>query len=390
MLKITNKTKKVFLMVLFACTAIFICLAAFEGMVNTFLLIFIIPPVSIMSEGLINSYSNQKVYKRYKCFLVFADTDEAETLIEVFRNEDPKNFYITIPNKFIKYLEGQAEFLEEILTFLDRNEVKEVFISHHKINRDPFFNLLDELRKRKIRIKVSSQSFEVLNKNVGKPFNGSGRVISLNNNYTMASHISKRVTDFILSAIGLIMLSPLFLIIAVLIKTTSRGPVIFKQIRVGKNGKPFPFYKFRSMYQLNGEDAERKEMMIRFIKENKSQSSDTKVINTSRVTWIGRILRRTSLDELPQLFNVLAGDMSLVGPRPCIPYEFENYQDWHKKRVYVLPGCTGLWQVSGRSMVSFDDSILLDLCYVYTMNLFMDIKIILKTLPVMFFSKGGK
>lgn len=390
MLKITNKTKKVFLMVLFACTAIFICLAAFEGMVNTFLLIFIIPPVSIMSEGLINSYSNQKVYKRYKCFLVFANTDEAETLIEVFRNEDPKNFYITIPNKFIKYLEGQAEFLEEILTFLDRNEVKEVFISHHKINRDPFFNLLDELRKRKIKIKVSSQSFEVLNKNVGKPFNGSGRVISLNNNYTMASHISKRVTDFILSAIGLIMLSPLFLIIAVLIKTTSRGPVIFKQIRVGKNGKPFPFYKFRSMYQLNGEDAERKEMMIRFIKENKSQSSDTKVINTSRVTWIGRILRRTSLDELPQLFNVLAGDMSLVGPRPCIPYEFENYQEWHKKRVYVLPGCTGLWQVSGRSMVSFDDSILLDLCYVYTMNLFMDIKIILKTLPVMFFSKGGK
>lgn len=390
MLKITNKTKKVFLMVLFACTAIFICLATFEGMVNTFLLIFIIPPVSIMSEGLINSYSNQKVYKRYKCFLVFANTDEAETLIEVFRNEDPKNFYITIPNKFIKYLEGQAEFLEEILTFLDRNEVKEVFISHHKINRDPFFNLLDELRKRKIKIKVSSQSFEVLNKNVGKPFNGSGRVISLNNNYTMASHISKRVTDFILSAIGLIMLSPLFLIIAVLIKTTSRGPVIFKQIRVGKNGKPFPFYKFRSMYQLNGEDAERKEMMIRFIKENKSQSSDTKVINTSRVTWIGRILRRTSLDELPQLFNVLAGDMSLVGPRPCIPYEFENYQEWHKKRVYVLPGCTGLWQVSGRSMVSFDDSILLDLCYVYTMNLFMDIKIILKTLPVMFFSKGGK
>jgi undecaprenyl-phosphate galactose phosphotransferase len=390
MLKITNKTKKVFLMVLFACTAIFILCLALEGMLNTFLIIFIIPLVSIMSEGLVNGYSNQKVYKRYRSFLVFADTDEAETLIEVFRNEDPKNFYITVPNKFIKYLEGQIEYLEEILSFLDRNEIREVFISHQNISRDPFFNLLDELRKRKIKIKVSSKSFEVLNKNVGKPFNGSGRVVSLNNNYTTLSHVSKRITDFILSGIGIIVLSPVLLLIAILIKTTSRGPVIFKQIRIGKNGKPFPFYKFRSMYQLNGEDDERKEMMIKFIKENRNQSSDTKVINTSRVTWIGRILRRTSLDELPQLFNVLTGDMSLVGPRPCIPYEFDNYQEWHKKRVYVLPGCTGLWQVSGRSMVSFDDSILLDLCYVYTMNLFMDIKIILKTLPVMFFSKGGK
>ena len=390
MLKITNKTKKVFLMVLFACTVIYILTVTLEGIINIYLLLLVIPPVAVMSEGLINGFTNQKVYKRYKCFLVFAEPEEADALIEVFKNEDPKNYYISVPNKFINYLEGNREHLEEILNFFDRNEVREVFISHHNICRDTFFDLLDELRKRKIKTQVYSQSFEVLNKNVGRSFNGSGKVVSLDNNFTRFSHACKRIVDFILAGIGIIILSPAFLIIAVLIKTTSRGPVIFKQIRVGKNGKLFPFYKFRSMYQLNGEDDERKAMMIKFIKENKNQAKDTKVINTARVTWIGKILRRTSLDELPQLFNVLTGDMSLVGPRPCIPYEFDNYQEWHKKRVYVLPGCTGLWQVSGRSMVSFDDSILLDLCYVYTMNLFMDIRIILKTLPVMFFSKGGK
>jgi lipopolysaccharide/colanic/teichoic acid biosynthesis glycosyltransferase len=144
------------------------------------------------------------------------------------------------------------------------------------------------------------------------------------------------------------------------------------------------------MFVNGGEDEERKKMMIDFMKEGKTQDSSTKVINAKRVTRVGRIIRKTSLDELPQLFNVLKGDMSLVGPRPCLPYEYENYANWQKRRVGVLPGCTGVWQVTGRSSVSFKDSIVLDLYYINNMSPWLDVQILIKTIPVMFFARGGK
>ncbi|MDP4115758.1 MAG: sugar transferase [Bacteroidota bacterium] len=387
MTKITNKTKKVFLILLFACTGLLIALTYLN---DSYLFLLIIPPMTVMYEGLVNDYTKQRVKKKLNWSLIYADSEEFDKLTNSFKVKNSKYFYITIPHKYMDILEGNCESLNEFLNYLDKNRIKEIIISHDKIDYNTFFNLLEELRKRKIKVKVSSASFNVLNKTVGKPFSAGKKIVSLDNNYNVMSHITKRVVDFILACIGVIILSPLFLVVGIIIKATSSGPIIFKQTRIGKNGKPFSFYKFRSMYKLEGEDSERKEMMIKFIKESKNQSADTKVINLARVTWIGKILRRTSLDELPQLFNVIKGDMSLVGPRPCIPYEFENYEIWHKRRTDVLPGCTGLWQVSGRSLVSFDESILLDLCYVYTMNLFMDIRIILKTLPVMFFSKGGK
>jgi undecaprenyl-phosphate galactose phosphotransferase len=141
------------------------------------------------------------------------------------------------------------------------------------------------------------------------------------------------------------------------------------------------------MYVSNGEDEERKKQMLEFMK---TQQENTKVINDSRLTKIGKIIRKTSLDELPQLFNVILGDMSLVGPRPCLPYEYKHYHNWQKRRVSVLPGCTGVWQVSGRSSVSFKDSIVLDLYYVNNMSPWLDLKLILKTLPVMILARGGK
>ena len=116
----------------------------------------------------------------------------------------------------------------------------------------------------------------------------------------------------------------------------------------------------------------------------------TKIISNSRVTKIGHLLRRTSLDELPQLFNVLKGDMSVVGPRPCLPYEYDNYDNWQKRRLNVMPGCTGVWQVTGRSSVSFKDSVVLDLYYINTMSVWLDIQLTIKTIPVMLFSRGGK
>ena len=178
--------------------------------------------------------------------------------------------------------------------------------------------------------------------------------------------------------------------IAILVKTTSKGPIFFKQKRIGLLGKEFDFYKFRSMHVLSGEDEERKKMMIDFMKNKKPESIDTKVINDSRITWIGNIIRKTSLDELPQFFNVLKGDMSLVGPRPCLPYEFENYDEWQRRRVSVIPGCTGVWQVWGRSSVSFKDSVVLDLYYINNMSPWFDLQLILQTIPTILFLRGAK
>jgi lipopolysaccharide/colanic/teichoic acid biosynthesis glycosyltransferase len=179
--------------------------------------------------------------------------------------------------------------------------------------------------------------------------------------------------------------------------------VFFKQVRIGKDGKPFNFYKFRTMY-VNNDDSIHREFTKKLIAESKNGHGELsktlinesgelqqvkKIVNDPRITPIGRFLRKTSLDELPQLFNVLKGDMSLVGPRPCLPYEWEEYEAWHKRRLSVTPGCTGLWQVSGRSAVGFNDMVILDLYYIENMSPLMDLKIIFKTFPVMLLAKGG-
>src|SRR5690606_9598935 len=185
-------------------------------------------------------------------------------------------------------------------------------------------------------------------------------------------------------------LSPLCLIVSVLIKRTSPGPVFFKQMRIGKDGRLFEFYKFSSMYEFAGEDEDRALLMKQFLKKNKLESGEAKVVNLSRVTKIGRILRKTSIDELPQLYNVLKGDMSLVGARPDVPYVYDMYEEWHKRRVKCVPGCTGVWQVTGRSDVTFNEMTILDIYYLYNISLLLDLKMILLTIPVMLFARGGK
>jgi lipopolysaccharide/colanic/teichoic acid biosynthesis glycosyltransferase len=200
----------------------------------------------------------------------------------------------------------------------------------------------------------------------------------------------KEPLDKVFAFFGIIILSPFFIIIALSIKITSSGPVFFKQYRVGREGKLFEFYKFRTMEVYDEEDYLRKDQMINFMKEQKSGGKNNKVINSSRVTRVGKVLRKTALDELPQLFNVIKGDMSLVGPRPCVPYEYENYEKWHKKRLMVLPGCTGLWQVLGRGKVSFTESMVMDIYYLNNVSFLLDIRIMVKTIPVMILGSGGK
>ena len=202
----------------------------------------------------------------------------------------------------------------------------------------------------------------------------------------MLYHVIKRGIDIVGSLSGLILFSPLFLIIPVLIKCTSRGPVLFKQRRIGRYGREFNFLKFRTMYINN--DSAIHEQYIRELIEQKNQAAAEpgaakpvfKIVNDPRITPIGPFLRKSSLDELPQFINVLRGEMSLVGPRPPIPYEVAAYRFWHRRRVIeVKPGITGLWQIYGRSSTTFDEMVRLDLRYVREQSLLLDLKIILKT-----------
>ncbi len=195
----------------------------------------------------------------------------------------------------------------------------------------------------------------------------------------------KRGMDILGSAGLLILLSPILAVIAAIIKLTSEGPVLFKQERLGRSGARFYCLKFRTMY-VNNDPKIHQEFVQKYIEGNASQKSQAaapavyKITSDPRVTLIGRLLRKSSLDEVPQFWNVLQGTMSLVGPRPPVPYEFEMYDVWHRRRVLeVKPGVTGLWQVSGRSRLTFDDMVRLDLQYCRTWSLWLDIKILLAT-----------
>jgi exopolysaccharide biosynthesis polyprenyl glycosylphosphotransferase len=210
------------------------------------------------------------------------------------------------------------------------------------------------------------------------------------------SHFFKRIMDLIGALVGLILFSPLMAITALAIKVTSAGPVIFKQDRIGRRGKRFSFYKFRSMY-TNNDDRVHREYLANLIQGNhekvengQGDQSFFKIKNDSRITSVGKIIRKLSIDELPQFFNVLKGEMSLVGPRPPIPYEVEKYKSWHLRRILeIKPGITGLWQVDGRSRTSFDEMVRLDLRYVKDWSFWLDVKIILKTARAVLETKGA-
>lgn len=193
----------------------------------------------------------------------------------------------------------------------------------------------------------------------------------------------KRIVDIICSIFGLILLSPIFLIIGIFIKLEDpAGTIFFNQIRIGKNEKKFKMYKFRSMYA----DAEKDlDVLMEF---NEIEGAMFKMKNDPRVTKVGKFIRKTSLDEFPQLLNVLKGDMSIVGPRPPLEKEVEKYSKKDKRRLSVTPGCTGLWQISGRNELNFNEMVELDLRYIREQSMLMDIKIIFLTVIVLIKSKA--
>lgn len=193
----------------------------------------------------------------------------------------------------------------------------------------------------------------------------------------------KRFFDIVLSLVGLIILAIPCLIIAILIKLCDGGPVLYTQARVGKDGKIFKIYKFRSMYV----DADK--LLDKLSEQNEVTGPMFKMKNDPRITSVGRFLRKTSLDELPQLWNVLLGDMSLVGPRPPLPKEVAKYSEYDRQRLWVIPGCTGLWQATERNDVGFDRMVELDLEYIQKRSLMFDAKIILMTFWVIIHPNGA-
>jgi len=290
-----------------------------------------------------------------------------------------------------KYIECIGK-IDDVSTIVKEYKVDEIIIAIDNIGYENLMQIIDKCTKLEKSVKLTSELFNIVPEKIvtdsysGIPVVDLSPRVNKNLNY-----FYKRIFDYSAAFLGILILSPLFIIISILVKLSSNGEIFFNQIRIGKDGKPFKFYKFRSMYIDADEDKNREVFMTDFIKNNMTVlEGSSKIINERNITPIGKILRKTSLDELPQLFNVLKGDMSLVGPRPCLPYEYESFDDWHKRRHTVLPGCTGVWQVSGRSSVSFKDSVVLDLYYINNMTPWLDLQLIFKTFPVMIFGKGAK
>ena len=196
-------------------------------------------------------------------------------------------------------------------------------------------------------------------------------------------HSIKRIFDFMEAICGVIILSPVMLVIAILIKVEDHGPVFYKQVRVGKNGKTFKMYKFRSMF-VNAD-----QMLAKLKEQNDVEGPMFKMRDDPRVTKIGHFIRKHSLDELPQFLNVIKGDMSLVGPRPPLPSEVAEYSDYDKQRLYVTPGCTGLWQATERNEVGFNEMVQLDIQYIQRASFMFDLWIIWKTVEIIIKPNGS-
>jgi exopolysaccharide biosynthesis polyprenyl glycosylphosphotransferase len=266
----------------------------------------------------------------------------------------------------------------------------EVIITDPAVPGDLLFDVMMRVgRRRGVEFRVAPSLFNSIPRKTEADQIGVLPVITLfREPLGPGARLLKRASDILVAGAALVLLAPLWLVLAALIKLDSRGPVLYAQERVGMDGRIFLFLKFRTM-RAGSDDREHREYQRRYIKgQPDTNMGDSlrpvyKLAADPRVTRVGRLLRRASLDELPQLLNVLRGDMSVVGPRPPIPYEVEAYELWHRKRLDMKPGMTGLWQVSGRNRLSFDEMVRLDLFYIENWSLWLDLKIMLRTLPVL-------
>jgi len=289
--------------------------------------------------------------------------------------------------------------LENITQIVNEYKIDEILIAKDNIDYSTLIETVRHCEKTGVSVHITSKFLNIVAEKLQVERFETIPVIVLDQHQgtRLTTHL-KRSFDIATSSAAILLFSPLFLFIALGIKLSSKGPVIFKQQRIGMNGKPFDFYKFRSMH-IDPNDNRHKNFIKSFIAadqdkptEKRREKSDLRIFKIKddpRIFPLGKFIRKTSIDEFPQFFNVLKGDMSLVGPRPCPTYEWDFYDDWHKKRLNILPGCTGIWQAMGRSTVSFEEMVLLDLYYVNNASLLLDLKILLKTIPVILLGRGG-
>ncbi len=284
------------------------------------------------------------------------------------------------PDNGIRSL-GKLDDLEQIL--LDE-AVDEVVIADPDFPQQRAVELIDVCHRRGVAVRIAPSTMEIL---VHRAEFVPGQSVPLFElrppAFDGVDFFVKRIFDVVVSLLLLIVLSPLLIAIAIAVKTTSRGPLLYRSMRPGMGGAPFPCLKFRTM--VDGADR----MQIELEGSNEADGALFKMREDPRVTRVGRLLRRYSIDELPQLLNVLRGEMSLVGPRPLPERDFDQLADWHKKRYLVLPGMTVLWQVSGRSDLDFDDLVRLDFLYLESWSVFLDLSIIARTVPAVISRRGA-
>jgi len=282
---------------------------------------------------------------------------------------------------------GNLQGLPEVIRDSGANEV---IIADSEVNGDALFEVMMRCgRRRGVEFRIAPTLFNCLPRKTEIDQIGVMPMIRLfREPLSSGARLLKRTSDLALSILAIALLFPLWLLIALLIKLDSKGPVFYTQERVGMDGRLFLVFKFRTMKAGAESDVHREYQRAFIAGRAEANLSDNgkptyKLLSDPRITRVGKFLRRTSLDEVPQLLNVLMGDMSIVGPRPPIPYEVEAYELWHRKRLDMKPGMTGLWQVSGRNQLPFEEMVRLDLFYIENWSLLLDFKIILRTALVM-------
>ncbi len=299
-----------------------------------------------------------------------------------FVDDDPQKIGKQLLGKRIFGPVGSVGYISQKLG------AQEIYVCINSLEYSRLLEIIDACRRTSLPVTVTTNHFRIIHNKIGtSEFNFIDSLTIRPRGLESMTWLAKRAIDIVGSTLLLTLLSPALVAIAIAIKLTSEGPVFYKSYVVGKRGELFKWYKFRTMF-VNRDENVHREHLKKIIKEN---ASTLKIQNDPRVTSIGRFLRRYSVDELPQLINVLRGEMSLIGPRPCLKYEYEQFDEWHKQRFRVTPGMTGLWQVIGRNKndVTFNDSIILDLYYIHNFSLWLDFKIILKTIPIVLFGRGG-
>jgi exopolysaccharide biosynthesis polyprenyl glycosylphosphotransferase len=303
-----------------------------------------------------------------------ADSPHKEVEVVGFISINPR------PDNGLRSL-GELADIGEVIA---ENRIDEVIIADPDFPQQQAVELIDQAHRRGVRVRIAPSTMEIL---VHRAEFVPGQTVPLFELkppvFEGVDYFLKRLFDLVVATGLLLVLSPVLLGCVLAVRLTSRGPIIYRSWRPGVGGKPFACFKFRTMYR----DADVQQHALEAL--NEQSGALFKMRDDPRVTPVGRVLRRWSLDELPQLFNVIRGEMSLVGPRPLPERDFQRLEEWHKKRYLVMPGITGLWQVSGRSELDFDDLVRLDFLYLERWSVFLDLSILVKTVPAVLARRGA-